>query len=345
MPATPSLPNWGLTGHEWAVNLLSEHAARGSLRHAYLLTGPQGLGRRTLALALAQALNCPQPIAPGQPCQVCHTCQRIRAQAYPDLSVIQAEQVGGSLKIDQVREIQRSLALAPYEGRYRVAIFLRFEEATIQSQNALLKTLEEPNPQVVLVLTALSAENLLPTIVSRCEILRLRPLPVSQVSAALERRWSLPPERAALLAHISEGRPGVALQYHLQPELLEQRQAWLEELALLLPATRVERFPFADKWENDLKKKTRLKEDLRAQLITWLSLWRDVYLIGCQAPVPITNLDWQPQVSYLATALPQARAFAMIRRIGQTLELLNKNVNTRLALEVLLIELPRLSMP
>ena len=342
MPLPP--PNWGLIGHEWAVSLLSEHAAHGSLRHAYLLAGPRGVGRRTLALALAQALNCPQPLAPGQPCQVCPTCRRIREQAYPDLSVIQAEQVGGTLKIDQVRELQRSLALAPYEGRFRVAVFLRFEEATIQSQNALLKTLEEPNPQVVLVLTALSAENLLPTIVSRCEILRLRSLPVTQVREALEQRWSLPPARAALLAHISEGRPGVALQYHLQPELLEQRQAWLEELALLLPASRLERFPFAEKWEIDIRKKIRLKEDLRGQLVTWLSLWRDVYLTSSQAPVAITNLDWQPQIQFLAGALSPARAFAMLRRIGQTLELLHKNMNTRLALEVLLLELPRLSI-
>lgn len=338
--------NWGLIGHEWAVSLLQEHVAHGSLRHAYLLTGPQGLGRRTLALALAQALNCPQPIAPGQPCQICHTCKRIREQVYPDMSVIQAEQVGGNLKIDPVRELQHSLALAPYEGRYRVALLLRFEEANPNTQNALLKTLEEPNPQVVLVLTALSAENLLPTIVSRCEVLRLRPLPVEQVSQALAARWNLPPDRATLLAHLSDGRPGIALQYHLQPELLEQRQAWLEELALLLPASRVERFAYVESLTKDKKdkEKEKVKEEQRGLLLTWLSLWRDVFLVCSQASVSITNLDWQPQVAYLASALSLNQAHTLVSRIEQTLDLLNKNINTRLALEVLMLDLPRLSI-
>src|SRR5512139_4054575 len=112
--------NWSLLGHEWAVDLLSQHVAQGQVRHAYLFTGPQGVGRRTLALRLAQALDCPQPTAPGQPCLKCSTCQRIQKMAYPDLSVVQAEQVGGTLKVEQVRELQHALSLAPYEGRYRV---------------------------------------------------------------------------------------------------------------------------------------------------------------------------------------------------------------------------------
>lgn len=344
MPTLPPPPNWGLIGHEWAVSLLQEHVAHGGLRHAYLVTGPQGLGRRTLALSLAQALNCPQPSAPGQPCQVCHTCQRIRQQVYPDLSVIQSEQVGGNLKIDMVRELLRSLALSPYEGRYRVALLLRTEEANANAQNALLKTLEEPNPQVVMVLTALSAENLLPTIVSRCEVLRLRPLPVEQVSQALVSRWNLPPERAGLLAHLSDGRPGIALQYHLQPELLEKRQAALEELAVLLSATRVERFGYVEKWAKDFEKKVKTKEDLRSLLLTWLSLWRDVFLLTSQASISITNLDWQPQVETLAHALTLDQAHTTVRQIEQTLDLLNRNVNTRLALEVLMLDLPRLAI-
>lgn len=343
MPTPNPPPNWGLIGHEWAVSLLQEHVAHGNLRHAYLLTGPLGLGRRTLALALAQALNCPQPITPGQPCQSCHTCRRIHDQVYPDLSIVQSEQVGGILKIDPVRELQRSLALTPYEGRYRVALLLRFEEANQNAQNALLKTLEEPNPQVVLVLTAQSAESLLPTIVSRCEVLRLRPLPVEQVSQGLETRWGLPPERARLLAHLTDGRPGLALQYHQQPELLEQRQAWLEELAQLLPASRVERFAYAEKWGKDLEKKVRTKEELRSMLVNWLSLWRDVLLQSSQASISITNLDWQPQVEALASALDLDQAHAIVSRIEQALDLLSKNVNTRLALEVLMLDIPRLS--
>jgi len=215
--ATIKNMNWDMLGHEWAVELLRGHLAHNRVRHAYLFTGPQGVGRRTLALRLAQGLNCPQPSAPGVPCRSCRTCQRIERMQHPDLTVVHAEQVGGVLKVDQIREMQRGLSLSPYEARYRVALLLRFEEANPNAANALLKTLEEPPPQVVLILTAESAEVLLPTIVSRCEALHLRPLPLDVVGEGLQTRWGLPPDEARLLAHLSGGRPGYALHLHRTP--------------------------------------------------------------------------------------------------------------------------------
>ena len=149
---------------------------------------------------------------------------RSRGMQHADLAVIQAEERGGSLKVDQVRELQYSLALAPYEARYRIALLLRFEEATTSAMNALLKTLEEPAPQVILLLTAESGESLLPTIVSRCEILRLRPLPAAQVMQGLNDRWGIEQEQAQLAAHVSGGRPGYALQLCQEPVQLEMRE-------------------------------------------------------------------------------------------------------------------------
>ena len=236
--------DWNILGHQWAVDLLAQHAAHGGLRHAYLFTGPSGVGRRTLALRLAQAVNCLKPPIPGQPCGTCPACTRLEKMQHPDLAIIQAEQVGGTLKVDQVRELQRSLSLAPYEARYRVALLLRFEEAHPSASNALLKTLEEPAPKVLLLLTAESVESLLPTIVSRCEVLRLRPLPLDEAADGLQ-RWGLPAAEARLLAHLSGGRPGYARRLHDQPELLEQRQSWLNELSSLLGGSRVERFAYA----------------------------------------------------------------------------------------------------
>lgn len=105
-----------MIGHEWAVSLLAEHVAQGRERHAYLLTGPAGVGRRTLALRFAQALNCTQPLVPGQPCRKCPSCKRIEQMVHPDLSLVEAEREGQILKIDQIRELQHTLSLAPYEG-------------------------------------------------------------------------------------------------------------------------------------------------------------------------------------------------------------------------------------
>ena len=110
--------NWDMLGHEWAVSLLKGHIERDRVRHAYLITGPRGVGRRTLALRLAQALNCPQPSSPGDPCRTCRTCSQIERMQHPDLVVVQADQLGGTLKVDQIRELGRGLALAPYESQY-----------------------------------------------------------------------------------------------------------------------------------------------------------------------------------------------------------------------------------
>jgi DNA polymerase III subunit delta' len=325
--------DWDILGHEWAVELLQGHVARGEVRHAYLLTGPQGVGRRTLAVRMAQALNCLQPPAPGVPCLQCRTCQQIARMEHPDLAVVAAEEVGATLKVDQVRELQHSLSLAPYDARYRVAILLRFEEAHVSAANALLKTLEEPPQQVVLILTAESAEALLPTIVSRCEVLRLRPLSLEEVSRGLQDRWGLTAEDSRLLAHIAGGRPGYALRLHRSPELLEQRKAWLDDHARMLDASRVERFAYAEALAKD-------RNVLGAALHVWVSLWRDVMIQASGAAAPIANLDRSEEVSDLAERFGLDGARQTLAVLNRTLDLLGRNANARLASEVLMLDLP-----
>ena len=325
--------NWDILGHEWAVSLLKEHIAQGGLRHAYLFTGPQGVGRRTLALRMAQALNCLQPPGPGEPCGTCRICKQIERMEHPDLAVEQAEQVGGILKVDQIRDLQRSLSLAPYDARYRIALLLRFEEANPNAANALLKTLEEPPPQVILMLTADSPESLLPTIVSRCEVVRLRPLPLENVRLGLQSSWGLPEEEAELLAHISGGRPGYALRLHAEPERMAQRITWLEDHQQMLSANRVQRFAYAETLAKD-------KDALRSALLVWISLWRDVLLCAAGSASPLANLDRAEEIGFIADRLGVETAHQAIARLEHTLDLLDRNANTRLAAEVMLLDLP-----
>ena len=325
--------NWNMLGHEWAVSLLQDQVARGQTRHAYLFTGPHGVGRRTMALRLAQALNCVQPPTAGAFCGVCRNCTLIEKMQHPDLAVIQAEQRGGTLKVEQVRDLQRSLALSPFEARYRIALLLHFEEANASAANALLKTLEEPGPSVVLILTAESAEILLPTIVSRCESLRLRPLPVEQVSLGLQELWKLPADEARLLAAISDGRPGYALQLHQHPEIRAQRTVWLQEHTRLLATNRVERYRFADAMSKD-------KDAARALLLVWLSCWRDVLLQAAGASSLPVNLDIGEEIVGLAQQVGLDKAHQVVAALERTIRLIDENVNTRLALEVLMLDLP-----
>ncbi len=326
-----------MIGHEWAVDLLAEHVAKGRERHAYLITGPQGVGRKALALRFAQSLNCPKPPSPGQPCLKCSTCKRIGAMQHPDLSVVQAEHDGDVLRIDQVRELQHSLSLAPYEARYRVALILRFEEANTSTANAMLKTLEEPPPQVVVILTAKSAESLLPTIVSRCEVLRLRPLSVEETSTGLQALRGVPVEEADRLAHISSGRPGYAVRLFDQPSLFEQRQSWLEDLVRLLASSRAERFAFArESLENP--------DELRSELQVWLTFWRDVLISAAGITSALTNLDYAARIAQLAGEIGLQKAQFFVNAIESTMERIDRNVNPRLALEVMLMDFPKIDL-
>src|SRR5262245_21987113 len=146
--------NWNIVGHEWAVDMLKKHITHGTVRHAYLFSGPPGLGRRTLALRFAQALNCQAPIEAGIRCRQCRDCKQIESMRHADLTIVQSESEGGILKVDQIREARKMLTLKPYMSKYRVALFLRFQEANDNAANALLKTLEEAPSYAVLILTA-----------------------------------------------------------------------------------------------------------------------------------------------------------------------------------------------
>ncbi len=325
--------NWNITGHNWAVDMLKKHVAGGATRHAYLFAGPPGLGRRTLTLRFAQALNCPTPTEPGIPCGVCRDCKQIESMKHADLTVIQAESEGGTLKVDQIREVRRTLVLKPYQSKYRVALFLRFHEANDNAANALLKTLEEAPSYAVLILTADNPEQLLPTIVSRCEVLRLRPLSIEIIQSELENR-GLENSRAKLIAHISGGRMGYALRLIENDSLLEKREERLNDLLMLVSASRVEKFKYADQLSKD-------KEAMRQAITFWLSYWRDVMLRTAQAETPLVNVDRNVEIEDIAGQLDLPSARRVVSTFENSLEQMDRNVNSRMLAEVLLLDLPR----
>lgn len=334
-------------GHDWAVHLLGEHIRGGGVRHAYLFTGPAGVGKRTLAMRFAQALVCQNPPAPGEICGLCRPCRMTLQQQFPDLTIVQADTTGGELKVDAVRELQHTLSLTPYEADRRIAVLLRFQEANENAQNALLKTLEEAPGRSILLLTADTPENLLPTIVSRCELLRLRPLAVNELAGNLTDSLAIPQEDALSVAHISGGRPGIALNLQADSNLNTNRRLWMDYLLTLLGESLGQRFDFVEKQvklkNSNKEERDLLRMRLREGFIFWQSLWRDVLLQSSGLGAEIANVDFRSQIEKLAAVVKASEAGEQINRLEITSSRLG-NANIQLLIESQVMTMPRVNL-
>jgi DNA polymerase-3 subunit delta' len=325
--------NWGLLGHEWAVELLKGHLVNQNTRQAYLITGSQGVGRRTLAIRFAQAANCTKSKESALPCGECRSCDLIWKMQHPDLAIIKSEEPSGTLKVNQIRELQHSLSLTAYENIYKFGLILDFEQANQNAANALLKTLEEPPGHVILALTANDPEALLPTIISRCELIRLRPININRVSNWLQMQWKIAESDADLLAHISGGRPGYALHLSQNPDIVQNRRNYLNELINLLSSTRVQRFLYAEEiYQN--------KTTLLLILQIWLTFWRDLMLRSIDSSSSVTNCDFEDEIQKLTESVDVLTAQAAVNKIEKCIDQLDKNINLRLMTEVLMLDIP-----
>jgi DNA polymerase III subunit delta' len=335
-------------GHRRAVAVLERAIESDRLSHAYLFVGEPRIGKTTLALALARALNC---TSEKRPCGVCRPCRLADANAHPDVQLIQAgggeatrssrhgseKSAPRSISIDQVRALQHDAALAPVEGRRKIYIVVDAPAMLHDAANSLLKTLEEPPSLVTLILTATEPDALLPTIVSRCQLVRLSPVPTSDLATALAERLGATPERASLAASLAAGRPGWAISALGDESLLDERARRLNDLAILISGTRVERFVYAEKLAQE---HTREPDRVAQTLDLWLGYWRDVRMAGLGCDELVVNRDRIDDIRARSRGLEPRQVDGALASVESAMIHLSQNVNVRLALDVMLLGLP-----
>jgi DNA polymerase-3 subunit delta' len=329
---------WQVIGQDKILSLLDYSLKTNAIAHAYLMVGPRHVGKGTLAFNLAQALNCD---GPKPPCSQCHSCQRILERKHADVTPIGLDSKA-EIGIDDIRVLQRLANLPPYEGKCKVFIINDAEYLSTEAANSLLKILEEPPQRVVWLLLAAEEEHLLPTIISRCQRLELKPVPSEQVQEILINSYNVDANKAKLLTQLCHGRLGWALSVLANDAILEQRSQRIAKVVSLLTANLGQRFAYAQELASQFSQNRRAGAEI---IEIWLDWWRDLMLIKGGCKEGIINVDYELALEEQARGLNLGEIKGFLASLCLLQEEISKNVNPRLALEWLMLNLPRRENP
>jgi DNA polymerase-3 subunit delta' len=292
----------------------------------------EGVGKATVALRFAMACNCRSAGDPagGSPpeelpfCGACAACRKIGAGAHPDIHHVRP--AGAAIRIDQVRGLCGQLVMKPYEAHHRFAIVSEAHTLNAEAANALLKVLEEPPDRTILILTAIQASDLLPTILSRCQPVRFHPIPRRVLSDHLQAREGLPPETATARAVLAGGSFSRAMDPNLA-EWMPRRRWLIRQAETLSRASNAVLLAFAEKLARD---KPRLGDAMEI-----LKLWFRDLLIWRHDPERIVNADLLDRIGPAARLETPAAVLAKIESIQTAQRAIAGNANPRLVMEAL----------
>ena len=319
-----------IIGHQEMIQTLRHAVQRDRVAHAYLFMGPSGIGKATVAESFAGSLLCDEP-RDGEACGLCRSCRQQSGGNHPDLYRLRPS--GTSIKIEQIRELQRQVQFKPYQSRRQVILMEMVEAMTTEAANCFLKTLEEPVGETVFLLLTNQPQTLLPTILSRCQQLTFRPLSQREVAEGLLKLCHLDSEQAGKLAALTGGSLGLAVRLADGSERWDARNRVLEM---------VQRFPEMQKAQA-LSMAEELSSDRAAALesLGLMLLWfRDLLVYHYTSdPGLLMNRDVLDKLVRQSACYAPTGLVAILEDIKQAKDHIEGNANTRLTLEVLMLKI------
>ena len=318
------------------VSILNTFLQNGTIPHALLFTGIEGVGKESTALAFAMACNCAAENSsttrpePDIPCGTCKSCRKIEAGNHPD--IIRVKPSGPFIKIKQIRSLCQTLAMKPYEAKRRVVIIADAQAMNPAAGNAFLKMLEEPPLRTILILVATHTSDLLPTIVSRCQKIRFKPISRIQLESALVERHGFDPGDAMILSTMAGGSLSRALNMH-RTHWVNRRNWIIKEMDALSsgPVNRLMAFG-----EQLSRNKDTLHDSLEV-MKTWL---RDL-VVGQMNPERIVNQDLAPKIQQNSQKISISGLLDRIDTIQETQNAIQTGTNVRLAMEAMVLKLAK----
>jgi DNA polymerase-3 subunit delta' len=323
-----------ILGQNHAISILRQAMAHGRLAHAYLFAGADGIGKRLTALTLAKAMNCLAPPEAGEACEQCSSCLKINSSNHADVLLIEPD--GDFIKIDQVRELQRQLRFRPLEGGRRACILDSADRLNEAAANALLKTLEEPPAETHLFLITSRPHNLLPTILSRCQWIKFKPLSRDHLARILISASSFTEEQALFYASLSGGSASQALSLGDRLDY-QKRVAWLEIFGNVFQKTPLEILEICEKIAKE-------EEDPQDLFELW-KLWvRDlmVYKVDPEGKEGrFVNHDRLKEIVAQSQMFSFDQLQDLFRQLSEIQKFISMKVNRQLALETLMLEMKK----
>ena len=303
-----------------AVNTLRRTLAAGKISGPYLFWGPEGVGKRFAAKELAKAINC--EAAEHDACGLCVSCQKMERRSHPDLFWVEPKSQTAQLSIEAIRELKKEIALKPWEGKKRVVVLVEAERATEEAQNAFLKMLEETPLGSLIILTSVKSEGILPTVLSRCKMVRFGPVPTETILNFLKKETGLSAEKAGALAKLCHGSLGRARL--MNEDFLEGKFEILSQF--------LERALHIDEEKEFFEDKESVFSALEL-LTTW---YRDLWIAkeGSSREL-LFHEDRLPEIKEESSRWTEEALHEALSELLLAREMLDQHVNTRLLLYTL----------
>lgn len=315
------MPFADIMGHDRNIEVLRRSLKNGKTAHSYLFEGVNGCGRKKTAIALIQALFC--TTLPDDACGVCPSCRKIQSGNHPDIHLIAPLPDKRDISVEQLRELQHDLSLRPYEAPRKACIIDPAERMNPSSANSLLKTLEEPPGNALIILLTENAGMLLPTVRSRCQLMRFAPLSPEHLLTLLEQS-GMAPDAAALIAPMSGGSLQKALELDNEA-LVTRREAVLSKVSQININKIATVFDAAEELSGNRDSTIELLDML-------LSFYRDAVHLGA-GNGDIVNQSVRPAIESISTRRSMPRNLELLERIYQTRRDVQRNANPKLALD------------